>query len=495
MVLATREPLSTAALLTTVALLLGFSALFSRAVQRMGVPTVLGFMLIGILAGLPSVGNIAFSDYEFAFRLGIVALVLIIFDGGLNTSMRAFRRVAVPATLLATIGVLLTAAVIAGAALLLGMPTGAALLLGAVVSSTDAAAVFSVLRGSGVQLRHRVAGTIEVESGLNDPVAVLLTITITEQLIGSERIPIPMLVLDGLLDLIVGAIMGYLIARLALWSFKRVRPASGGLMAVATTSIALLSFGAATLMHGSGFVAVYVAAIVIGNGALPMRTSVVRFHDAFGWLSQITMFLILGLLAFPFRVLQQLPIALGITAAMILVARPLAVATCLLPFRYSLREIGFISWVGLRGAVPIVLAIYPVLAGLRGAEVVFDIVFVVVVLNALLPGSTVKIAARLYGLEADTPPPPAAVLEIETAQPLNAELVSFYVTPAIAAAGVSLADLPFPEGAAISMIVRGNDLIPPKGSTMLEPGDHVYVITRSEDLREMQLLFGRPESS
>ena len=494
MVLATREPASTAALLTTVALLLGFSALFSRAVQRVGVPTALGFLLIGILAGLPSVGNIAFSDYQFAFRLGIVALVLIIFDGGLNTSMASFRRVAAPATLLATLGVVVTAAVISGAAILFGMSTGAALLLGAVVSSTDAAAVFSVLRGSGLQLRHRVASTIEVESGMNDPVAVLLTLTITEQLVSSERHPIPILVLDGILDLIIGAIVGYVIARLALVSFTRVRPASGGLTAVVTTSLALLSFGSATLLRGSGFVAVYVAAIILGNGALPMRTSVIRFHDAFGWMSQITMFLILGLLAFPLRVLQQLPIALAISAAMILIARPLAVALCLLPFRYSLREIGFISWVGLRGAVPIVLAIFPVLAGLRGAEVVFDIVFVVVVLNAIVPGSTVKLATKLAGLEADVPPPPSAVLEIEAAQPLNAELMSFYVTPAIAAAGVSLAELPFPEGAAVAMIVRGQDLIPPKGSTMLEPGDHVYVITRSEDVREMQLLFGRPEN-
>jgi cell volume regulation protein A len=323
---------------------------------------------------------------------------------------------------------------------------------------------------------------------------VLLTLTITEQLAGSERTPIPLLVLDGVLDLIVGAIVGFVIARLATLSFRRVRPASGGLMAVVTTSLALLSFGAATLLHGSGFVAVFVAGIVLGNAELPMRQSVLKFHDAFGWLSQITMFLILGLLAAPSRVLEQLPIALGITAASVLVARPLAVAVCLLPFRYSLREVAFIGWVGLRGAVPIVLAIFPVLAGLRGAETVFDIVFVIVVLNALIPGSTVKLATRLFGLETDAPPPPSAVMQVEAAQPLNAELVSFYVTSSVAAAGVSLADLPFPECAAVSMIVRGDDLIPPKGSTIVEPGDHVYVITRREDLREMQLLFGRPES-
>ena len=495
MPLAMNEPLATAALLTTVAVLLGFSALFSRAVERAGVSTVLGFMVIGMLAGLPAIGNIAFSDYHFAFRLGTVALVLIIFDGGLNTSLSAFRRVGAPATLLATLGVVLTAAVTAGFAILLGMHPNAAMLLGAVVSSTDAAAVFSALRGSRLQLKNRVAATIEVESGMNDPVAVLLTLTITAQLAGSERTPIGVLVFEGILDLLVGALIGLIIARLALWAFKRIRPASGGLTAVVTTSLALLSFGAATLASSSGFVAVFVAAIVLGNGNLPMRASVIRFHDAFGWLSQITMFLILGLLAFPGRVLTQLPTALGITAALVLVARPVAVAACLLPFRYSLREIGFISWVGLRGAVPIVLAIFPVLAGLRGAEIVFDIVFVIVVLNAVVPGSTVPLAARFFGLKAESTPPPSAVMEIEAAQPLNAELISFYVTPAVAAAGVSLADLPFPEGAAVSMIVRGNDLIPPKGSTIVEPGDHVYVITRPDDVREMQLLFGRPENS
>jgi cell volume regulation protein A len=410
MPLATNEPLATAALLTTVAVLLGFSALFSRAVERVGVPIVLGFMLIGVLAGLPAD---FFSDYQFAFRLGIIALVLIIFEGGLNTSLTAFRRVAAPAAMLATLGVVLTAVLVAAAAMLLGMSRNAAVLLGAVVSSTDAAAVFSVLRGSRIQLRHRVATTIEVESGMNDPVAVLLTLTITEQLAGSERTPISSLVLDGILDLVLGAIVGWLIARLAIWSFQRVRPASGGLMAVVTTSLALLSFGAATLLHGSGFVAVFVAAILLGNANLPMRQSVLKFHDAFGWLSQITMFLILGLLAAPSRVLEQLPIALGITAASVLIARPVAVAMCLLPFRYTMREILFIGWVGLRGAVPIVLAIYPVLAGLRGAETVFDIVFVVVVLNAIVPGSTVKLATRLSGLEANTPPPPSAVLQVE----------------------------------------------------------------------------------
>jgi cell volume regulation protein A len=492
---AASEPVATAALLTTVAILLGISALFGRAFERMGVPIVLGFLAIGVAAGLPAFGNITVGDYHFAFRIGVIALVLIIFEGGLNTTTKAFRRVAAPALTLATLGVVVTAAIVAIAATLLGVGRGSAMLLGAVVASTDAAAVFSVLRGSRTQLNHRVATTLEVESGINDPVAILLTLAITEYLVGgSTHTSIPIMGLDVLLELAIGAVIGVLIARLALLSFKRLRPPSGGLMAVVTTSIALLSFGAATLLHGSGFVAVYAAAITLGNGRLPMRSSVIRFHDAFGWLSQITMFLLLGLLALPERVAGQIPLGFALAFVLTFIARPIAVLACLLPFRFSLREVLFIGWVGLRGAVPIVLAIYPVLAGLGEGEAIFDVVFVIVVLNAIIPGSTVRAATRLFKLEAKTPPPPSAVMQIEAAQILNADVISFFVTPAIAAAGVSLAELPFPEGAAVAMIVRGDDLIPPKGSTILEPGDHVYVITRSEDLAEIQLLFGKPEA-
>jgi potassium/hydrogen antiporter len=489
------EPMATAALLTTFAVLLGVSALFGRGFERMGVPIVLGFLAIGVLAGLPSIGNISFQDYNFAFRIGVVALVLIIFEGGLNTTVPAFKRVAAPALTLATLGVVLTAAVVAVAASLLGVGRGSALLLGAVVASTDAAAVFSVLRGSRTQLNHRVATTLEVESGINDPIAVLLTLGITETLVaGGADFSIISFIWHVLLELIIGAVAGAVIARAALFSFKRLHPPSGGLMAVVTTAIALLSFGSATLLHGSGFVAVYVTGILLGAGRIPMRSSVIRFHEAFGWLSQISMFLVLGLLASAHQVAAQLPIGIALAIVLTFIARPIAAVACLMPFGYKPREVFFIGWVGLRGAVPIVLAIFPVLAGYVEAETLFDIVFIIVVFNALIPGSTVRYATRRFGLEAAAPPPPSAVMQIEAAMPLNADLRSFYVTPAVAAAGVSLADLPFPEGAAVSMIVRGNDLIPPKGSTILEPGDHVYVITRSEDLLEIQLLFGKPEA-
>lgn len=487
------EPQNTATLLTTFAILLGVSALFGRGFERLGIPVVLAFLAIGVLAGYRAVGDLRFSDYHFAFRVGVVALVLILFDGGLNTPYSAIRRVFFPALTLSTVGVVITAAIVSWAALLIGLPLPESLLLGAVVSSTDAAAVFSVLRGSRTQLKHRVATALEVESGINDPVAMLLTITITARLLSGQPTNIGVSAGAVVLELIIGAIVGIVVARGGRLLLSKYHPPSGGLVAVVTMALALFAFGAGSFVHGSGFVAVYAAAVTLGNGMIPMRQSVLRFHDALGWLSQITMFLFLGLLAHPGRVSLQLETGVVLALALTFVARPLAALVCLLPYRFGFRESLYIGWVGLRGAVPIVLAIFPMLAGVPGSDRVFDIVFVMVIFNALIPGSTVRLATRLFKLEEEGTPPPGAVLQVEAAQPLDAELLSFYITPSIAVAGASLSDLPFPEGAAVSMIVRGESLIPPKGNTELMPGDHVYVITRPEDLTEIQLLFGRPE--
>ncbi|MGQ0814285.1 MAG: potassium/proton antiporter [Gemmatimonadota bacterium] len=488
------EPQSIATLLTTFALLLAVSALFGRGFERMGVPVVLAFLAIGVVTGYYALPNPTLEDHHFAFRVGVVALTLIIFDGGLNTPRWALRRALWPALSLATLGVILTAAVVAAAARLFGLPWGEAMLIGAVVSSTDAAAVFSVLRGSRIQLKHRVATTLEVESGINDPVAMILTIAITMALLPGGGHDVPVLLGMSVFQLAAGALVGAIIGKGGAFLLTKYRPPSGGLVAVVTFALALLAFGAATVVQASGFVAVYVTAVLLGNAALPMKASVVRFHDAMAWLSQITMFLLLGLLARPDRVVQSVPIALVIALALTFVARPASVLVSLLPFGFKPRETLFIGWVGLRGAVPIVLSIYPLLAGVTGAERVFDVVLILVIFNALIPGSTVRLATRRFRLEEDTPPPPGAVLQIEAAQPLDAELLSFYVSPALAVAGVQLADLDFPDGAAVSMIVRGDSLIPPKGNSVLEVGDHVYVITRPHDLGEIQLMFGRPET-
>jgi cell volume regulation protein A len=487
------EPHATALLLATGGLLLGVSVVFSRASQRTGVPIALLFILVGMLAGSEGLGRIDFDDYQFSFRVGVVALALILFDGGLNTPLSAVRKAAAPAGILATFGVAGTAVLVAAVAHWLGLGWSGALLLGAVVSSTDAAAVFAVLRGSGLQLKRRVGVTLEVESGINDPVAVILTTVLTQNLLtpGSAvgfRIPLEVAV-QLLLGSAVGAAVGYggryLLSRLSL--------SAGGLYPVVTLALALFAFGAATLGHGSGFLAVYLAGLLLGNGPLPYRPGLLRVHDALAWLSQVGMFLILGLLVYPSRLLEVAGIGLSIAALLAFVIRPLVVTLCLIPFRYPPREIAYIGWVGLRGAIPIVLATFPVLAGAPGAGRLFDLVFFIVVANALVPGATVSWVTRKLGLQTKESPAPQAVLAIESRQPLHGELMSFYIDEALVVTGMAVEELPLPEEAAVTLIVRENRLLPPRPGTRLEPGDHVHLIAQLEDRPIIQLLFGRPE--
>jgi cell volume regulation protein A len=268
-----------------------------------------------------------------------------------------------------------------------------------------------------------------------------------------------------------------------------------GLYPAMTMALALLTFGIATLVHGSGFLAAYIAALVVGNADLPYRANLARVHDALAWLCQIGMFLILGLLVFPARLLEIAPLGLAVAAVLQFLARPIAATLSLAPFGLPPRDIAFISWAGLRGAVPIILATFPVLAGVPGAERLFDLAFFVVVVSALVTGGTIPWFVRKLGLESDEPPPPPAVLEIVSTKPLSGVLLSFYVDEALDITGVPLSELPFPEGTAVTLILRDDAILVPKGHSTLEPGDHVYVATEHGDRAFVQLLFGRPEES
>jgi cell volume regulation protein A len=487
------EPSATALLLTVFGLLLALSVIFSRGLGKLTIPTALVFLVIGMLAGSEGIGGIRFDDYQFAFRLGTVALVLILFDGGLNTPLAAVKSAARPAIVLATLGVAATAGLVGAAAHLAGFGWPAALLLGAIVSSTDAAAVFSVLRGSGLQLSKRVGTTLEVESGLNDPMAVILTTALTANLALADASLAWKLPLEIGLELGVGAALGVVVGYGGRRLLARLHLPASGLYPVITLALALLAFGVSTLIHGSGFLAVYVAALILGNGRLPYHSSLLRVHDALAWLAQITMFLVLGLLVFPSQLPAVAAVGLGLALFLAVVARPLVVAICLAPFGYSGKEVGYVGWVGLRGAVPIILATVPVLAGAPEAALLFNVVFFIVVINALIPGATVPWVTRSLGLESKQPPAPLAVLQIESRQAMSGELMSYYIDASLAVTGVSLADLSFPEGASVKLIVRNQDLLPPRGSTVLAPGDHVYVVARPEDKGFIQLLFGRPE--
>lgn len=491
-------PIAIAAILATVGILLGGSVILTRFTARIGIPIALGFIAVGMLAGSEGIGQIQFENYSFAFRAGVVALVLILFDGGLNTSPAALRPVAAPSLMLATIGVVLTTAIMGVLAHFGGaLAWPIALLIGAVVSSTDAAAVFATLRGSGITLKSRVGRLLEAESGLNDPVAIILTISLTTFVLSrslENGNSVWMLPLLATAQILIGGIVGWGAAKLSAKLLTEVRLESAGLYPVLTLAIALSIFGVTTLLHGSGFMAVYVAGVVLaGTAQLPHKPAIQRVHDAFAWLAQIGMFLVLGLLAVPTRLAAAALPGFLLAVALTLLARPAAVALCLAPFKYSMRETLFISIVGLRGAVPVVLATIPVMAGITGARRIFDVVFFIVVLNTLMPGTVVAWLARRLGVVGVAPPEPSATIVIESNEPMHGSLRSYFVDRALPVCGVALADIPFPDGAAVTMIVRGSSLVVAEGSTVLQPGDHVYVLASPEADPYVQLLFGRAE--
>jgi cell volume regulation protein A len=493
-VLAMVEPHGTAILLLVLGLLIAFSVLFSRHIDRLGVPIVLLFLVLGMLGGSEGMGGIAFADYSVAVRVGTIYLVLILLDGGMNTTWGAVRRIIVPAGILATVGVALTAALVAVFARVLGLAWMEALLLGAVVSSTDAAAVLAVLRGGHLSLQPRVGNTLEVESCINDPMAVILTVTMIEVTKSPDALRWTLLV--GVpLQLAVGAAVGVLLGYLGRRLVRSVRLPTVGLYPALTLALAFLSFGAATMLEGSGLMSVYFTALVLGNSTLPYKSGLVRVHESLAWLSQIALFLMLGLLVFPSHLLPVAGIGLAVALFLAFVARPLAVLLCLLPLRFPSREIGYIGWIGLRGAVPIILGAFPVLAQVPGAERVFNIVFFIVVVSTILPGATIRQVTRWLGLAVPEKPSPGAVLEINSVHPLNAEIASFLIDPATSVCDASLSQIQLPDDAAVTLIVRGSELVAARGQTVLMPGDHVYVFFRPADRRYIELLFGRSESS
>lgn len=490
--MASAAPLELAVALLALGALIAIAALVTRA-SRPSVPVALLFLGVGMLAGSDGIGGIAFDDHVLAYQLGTIALVLILFDGGLSTRFAHVRPYLGPAMTLATVGVVVTTGVVAVAAHALGLAWPQAILLGAVVSPTDAAAVFSVLRGSGIHLQHRVGATIELESGLNDPMAVLLTVAMTE-VARTGRYELGALIWRVPMELAIGAAVGLAVALGGRVALRRIPPAVAGLFPVVTTAIAAIAYGGATVLHGSGLLAVYAAGLAFGDhDALPDRAGVRRIHDFLAWAGQVGVFLTLGLLVYPSQLVAVAPVAIAIAVALLVVARPIAVALCLVPWpwRFPLREAGYISWVGLRGAVPIVLATFPVMVGVTGAVYLFNLVFFVVVLGVVLQGATVPALTRRLGLAEVGPAPPAAAIAITSRRPLATRIVTFLVDERAAVAGCTLAEIPFPDRAAVAMVVRGDEVLAGRGALQLLAGDHVSVICRPEDEPPLVLWFGQ----
>ncbi len=457
-------------------LLLGIAS--SKFSARLGVPVLVLFLSVGMLAGSEGLGRIPFENYDLANSVGSVALALILFDGGLRTSLAAVKRVWRPAMALSTLGVLITSLLTGlAAAWVLKLPLLQGLLVGSIVGSTDAAAVFSVLRTSGLKLPDRLTSTLEVESGSNDPMAIFLTLGLIQIITGGADSTQELVVLF-LTQFGVGALAGLGVGRLATTAINRINLAYPGLYPLLALAFGLVAFGVAAVLGGSGFLAVYIAGIVLGSSSIVFRRGIFSFHDAIAWLGQIVLFVMLGLLSFPSRLLAVAWEGLLIAIVLILIARPLAVWTSAWPFRFRRRELTFLSWVGLKGAVPITLATFPLMAGVPQSQLIFNAVFFVVLVSAITQGWSLPLVARWLNIGRPADPTPALSVEINALRQVDGEILDYTVKPRTHVAGQRLRDLAFPDGVVVSLIVRGRDVVMPRGTTLLLPGDHVFVAMR-----------------
>ncbi|XZE55739.1 potassium/proton antiporter [Planctomycetaceae bacterium SH139] len=482
-------PIDALILVASILLLLGIAS--SKFSARLGMPVLVMFLGLGMLAGSEGLGGIAFEDYSLANAIGSLALAVILFSGGLGTPYKSLRAAWKPAGLLATVGVLLTAITTGlAASWILGIPWAQGLLLGSIVGSTDAAAVFSVLRSGGVHIRRRLADTLEVESGSNDPMAIFMTVGLIEVLSG--RLPPGLgLLLMFVNQMVVGVGIGLLIGWFAVVAINHIHLATAGLYPILATAFGLLAFGLAAELGGSGFLAVYLAGMLIGNQRIVFQRGIMMFHDTAAWLGQIAMFIVLGLLSFPSRLLDVFVPGMAVAVVLVFIARPLAVALTLIPFRYSARERIFLAWVGLKGAVPITLATFPLIANIPSAAMIFDVVFFVVLVSAIVQGWSLPWVARWLKLEIPPRREPPVTLEISSLQNVEGDIVDYYVDSDSRAAGKMVKDLALPEEVVLALIVRQQHIMLPKGNSQLESGDHVIVVLRPQVRPLVDRLFAR----
>jgi potassium/hydrogen antiporter len=466
--------------LILVAGLLLTGALFGSLVaERLRLPGLLLFLLVGMAVGWDGTGWVRLDDFELARRIGVLALALILFEGGLSAPVAALRKVLRPALLLAVVGTIATALLTgAAASVLLGTGLIEGLLVGATLASTDGAAVFALLRSSS--LRPRLALMLEGEAGLNDPVAVLLVLGFTSWLLLPDYGVPDMLVLflrQLGLGLVCGAAVGLGAARL----LRVARFPAGGLYSVASLAVAGLAYGSADVLHGSGFLAVYVAGVALAaSRELPAQGTLSVFHEGVAWVAQVALFLTLGLLVVPSQLVTVAGAAAALALFLAFVARPVAVWVVTAFEGLGANERLLLGWAGLRGGVPIVLATFPVIAGVPGSRRILDVAFFVVVFSTVLQGMTFESVARRLKLAEQRPLFPRSLRETGIAHRLGAELTEYRVGPEDRAVGRPLSELPLPLEATVMVIVRGGEAIPPQRETRIEGGDHVHVLVREE---------------
>lgn len=471
------------------ALLLLAAIVASDLSSRIGLPLLLVFLVLGMLAGEDGPGGIRYDNFDASYVVGTLALAVIIFDGGLRTRRQTFRVAPAPALVLATLGVVGTAALLGVfAAWVLGIGWLEGMLLGAIVGSTDAAAVFALLRTAGATLKQRIASTLEIESASNDPMAIFLTIALLELLLAGGRTLDAAVLLSFVRQFGIGALLGLGGGWLLVKLINRLTLVSG-LYPLLAAAGALVVFGITTQAGGSGYLAIYVTGLVLGN--LPLRSgqNILRVHDGLAWLAQIVMFVLLGLLLTPSQLLDVALPALAIAAFLMLVARPLAASVCLLPFRFPWREHVYIGWVGLRGAVPVVLAMFPIIYGLPDARLYFNVAFFLVLVSLLVQGWTLAPAARWLALEAPAATEPLQRITLDVPGHYEHEILGYEVHAGSAIAGRDLAGVTMPVDAQVVAVMRVGRPQPLAPGTTVQSGDRVYLLARADDLTPLSRLF------
>ncbi|HWG09124.1 MAG TPA: potassium/proton antiporter [Solirubrobacteraceae bacterium] len=469
--------------------LLAGALVASFVAWRLRIPGLVLFLGVGMLVGSDGLGWLEFSDYALARRVGTIALVLILFEGGLTAGFAEIRPVFGSAVSLALLGTLGTALVVGlFATLLFDFSTLQGLLLGSIVASTDGAAVLALLRGS--TLRRKLARTLEGEAGFNDPVAVVLVLGLIEW-ITDPHYGVADMVTLVIRQLGIGIVVGVGVGWVAVWALKRIRLATGGLFPVVSLAVAALAYGGAASIDGSGFLAVYLSALVLGSAAIPAKRTITAFHEGLAWVAQLAMFVVLGLLVLPSQLGDVALEGTALALVLMFVARPAATWLATALGDYSAAERLVLGWAGLRGAVPVVLATFPVIAHVPHSLQFFNIVFFAVVLSALVQGASFEPLARRLGLTSSEPALPRPLADSGTIHRLGAEVLEYPVADDDAIVGRRVRDLGLPRDALVNVIVRGEDAIPPRGSTRLRAGDVLHVLTRVRSARGVQQLTER----
>jgi len=477
--------MSMESLFLAASLLLLVSVLASKASTKLGIPALLVFLAIGMLAGSEGIGNIEFDYPHAAQSVGVVALIFILFSGGFDTEWTSVRPILWQGVALSTIGVILTAVVVAWFAIsILNFSFYEGLLLGSIVSSTDAAAVFSILRSKNVSLRPPLKPLLELESGSNDPMAVFLTIGFIN-LIMNEGASLLDILPAFALQMSLGGLAGWIMGKGIVYTINRSQLEYDGLYPVLSLSLVLLTYSLTDLLGGNGFLAIYIAGLVMGNSRFVHKASLLRFHDGLAWLMQIVMFLALGLHVFPSHLVPIMGTGLLVSLVLVLVARPIGVFLTLAFVRKFWKEKILISWVGLRGAVPIILGTFPVVAGVPQADTIFNIVFFIVITSVLLQGTSLTVVARWLGLEDPLPSTPQFSLPLTSLDSMRTDLAEIRISPSSKAVGKQIVELDIPKQAVIMMIAREKYAFIPTGRSYLQAHDKLLIFADKDSLAEM----------